>query len=141
MCCKCTFVHFTFCRLVSQIDFFPEAIILTCMHKLFCMSVVLIHVCHWLRFTYTLTVIGKVWCLHEKFSVVSVAHSTNCSGSYTSFDIFPLQEFFYLSFSSNDIINSGTPLHKGDRVEFYVATDKRYSWQILYSCCFTNLFL
>lgn len=34
-------------------------------------------------------------------------------------------EFFYLSFSSNDIINSGTPLHKGDRVEFYVATDKR----------------
>lgn len=34
-------------------------------------------------------------------------------------------EFFYLSFSSNDVINSDTPLHKGDKVEFYVATDKR----------------
>ncbi|KAJ7393843.1 Cold shock domain-containing protein E1 [Desmophyllum pertusum] len=34
-------------------------------------------------------------------------------------------EYFYLSFSSSDVSNSGTPLHKGDKVEFYVATDKR----------------
>lgn len=34
-------------------------------------------------------------------------------------------EFFYLSFSSNDVVNTGTPLHKGDKVEFYVTTDKR----------------
>ncbi|XP_015760880.1 PREDICTED: LOW QUALITY PROTEIN: cold shock domain-containing protein E1-like [Acropora digitifera] len=37
----------------------------------------------------------------------------------------PLAEFFYLSFSSNDVVNTGTPLHKGDKVEFYVTTDKR----------------
>lgn len=34
-------------------------------------------------------------------------------------------EYFYLSFSASDVNNSGTPLHKGDKVEFYVATDKR----------------
>lgn len=34
-------------------------------------------------------------------------------------------EVFYLQFSSNDIVGSGIPLHKGDKVEFYVATDKR----------------
>lgn len=41
-------------------------------------------------------------------------------------------EVFYLQFSSNDIVNSGTPLHKGDKVEFYVATDKRYvvNWEM-----------
>lgn len=37
------------------------------------------------------------------------------------------QEYFYLSFSASDVNNSGTPLHKGDKVEFYVATDKRYA--------------
>lgn len=40
---------------------------------------------------------------------------------------FFFQEFFYLSFSSNDVVNTGTPLHKGDKVEFYVTTDKRYT--------------
>lgn len=40
---------------------------------------------------------------------------------------FFFQEYFYLSFSSSDVSNSGTPLHKGDKVEFYVATDKRYN--------------
>lgn len=34
-------------------------------------------------------------------------------------------EYFYLSFSPSDVCTSGTPLHKGDKVEFYVATDKR----------------
>lgn len=37
------------------------------------------------------------------------------------------QEYFYLQFSTSDVIDSGTPLHKGDKVEFYVATDKRYA--------------
>lgn len=41
--------------------------------------------------------------------------------------LFFFQEYFYLSFSSSDVSNSGTPLHKGDKVEFYVATDKRYN--------------
>ena len=41
--------------------------------------------------------------------------------------VFFFKEFFYLSFSSNDVVNTGTPLHKGDKVEFYVTTDKRYT--------------
>ena len=47
---------------------------------------------------------------------------------YSNSDIFHFfQEYFYLSFSASDVNNSGTPLHKGDKVEFYVATDKRYA--------------
>lgn len=34
-------------------------------------------------------------------------------------------EWFYLPFSSNDMSDDSNPLHKGDKVDFYVATDKR----------------
>ena len=45
---------------------------------------------------------------------------------------FFFQECFYLPFSSNDVTRS-SPLHKGDKVDFYVATDKRFAIFLL--CC------
>lgn len=66
--------------------------------------------------------------MHESFRAARhpgyfVTDVQLCDGDVLHF----FQEYFYLSFSASDVNNSGTPLHKGDKVEFYVATDKRYA--------------